>query len=66
MSLLKFWGLVFIAMIYPSTAHAYIDPGSGMLMLQGLIAAIGACIAFVKDPIGKVKAFFSRFKSKNK
>lgn len=49
---------------YPCTAYAYIDPGSGMLMLQGLIAAIGACIAFVKDPIVKLKALFDKFKSK--
>jgi hypothetical protein len=66
MNLTKITFLTLLFMLYPSTAHAYIDPGSGMLMLQGLIAAIGACIAFVKDPIGKVKAFFSRFKSKNK
>lgn len=66
MNLTKITFLTLLFMLYPSTAHAYIDPGSGMLMLQGLIAAIGACIAFVKDPIGKVKALFSRFKSKNK
>lgn len=64
MSLHKFFGLLFFMAFFPCTAYAYIDPGSGMLMLQGLIAAIGACIAFVKDPIGKIKALFGKFKSR--
>jgi len=46
----------FIALLLiPSVAFAYIDPGSGMLLAQGLIAFLGTCIAFIKDPIGKIK-----------
>lgn len=64
MNFSKIAGFIFFASLFPCTAYAYIDPGSGMLMLQGLIAAIGACIAFVKDPIGKIKALFGKFKSR--
>lgn len=62
----KIFGLFFLMALYPNVAHAYIDPGSGMLMLQGIIAAIGACIAFVKNPVGKIKSIFKKFNSKNK
>lgn len=48
----------------PSEAFAYIDPGSGMLMWQGLIAAVGAVLIFVRNPIQILKAWFKRFKGK--
>ena len=47
----------------PSLAFAYIDPGSGMLIIQGLIAFLGACIAFIKNPIEKIKKIL-RIKNK--
>ncbi len=32
--------LILLFMLWPSTAYAYIDPGSGSLFLQSLIAVI--------------------------
>lgn len=57
-----FFVFLFVALFNPGIAHAYVDPGSGMLMLQGLIAAIGACIAFIKDPIGKLKLIYRKIR----
>ena len=31
-----------------SSAHAYLDPGTGSIILQGLIAAIAAGAVFIK------------------
>lgn len=34
----------------PSIAYAYVDPGSGMLLLQGLVAAVGALLFAIRNP----------------
>lgn len=44
----------------PLTAHAYIDPGSGMLIWQGLLAAMGAVIVFARQPIQVIKGLIKR------
>lgn len=47
-----------------SSASAYVDPGSGMLMWQGLIAAVGAVLVFVRNPKQSIKRLVDRFKRK--
>lgn len=49
---------------YCASAFAYVDPGSGMLVWQGLIAAIGAMVVFVRNPTAKIKSLLSRFRKK--
>jgi hypothetical protein len=41
-------------------AYAYIDPGSGFLMLQGLFALIGGILVSFKKPWQMLKRFFLR------
>ncbi len=48
----------------PLSAHAYVDPGSGMLIWQGVLALIGAIIVFLRNPVESIKRLFSRFKRK--
>lgn len=48
----------------PLTAHAYVDPGTGMLVWQGLIAAVGAFLVFVRNPAAAFKRLIKRFKRK--
>ena len=40
-------------------AHAYLDPGTGSLLLQGLIAGIAAASVVLGGYWSRVKAFFS-------
>jgi len=40
--------LTFLMLLVPCTAHAYLDPGTGTAILQGLLAAIAAVIIVVK------------------
>jgi len=56
--------IAFILLFSAPTAFAYIDPGSGMLIWQGLIAAIGAVLMFVRSPWESVKKLFERFKKR--
>ena len=39
-------------------AHAYLDPGMGSMLLQGLIAGIAAASVVLGGYWSKVKAFF--------
>lgn len=40
-------GVVALALL-PSQAHAYLDPGTGSMLLQGIIAAIAGGLAAIK------------------
>lgn len=48
----------------PMTAYAYVDPGTGMLLVQGLIALIGAIIVFFKNPVASIKALLTKLRKK--
>ncbi|OYY69180.1 MAG: hypothetical protein B7Y44_06985 [Sphingomonadales bacterium 28-55-16] len=41
-------------------AHAYVDPGTGLLLVQGLVAFIGGVVVFLKNPIASIKALIAR------
>ena len=43
-------------------AQAYVDPGAGMLAIQGLIALIVGIIAFVRHPIQTLRHWISRWR----
>lgn len=45
-------------------AFAYVDPGSGMLLWQGLIAAFGAALVFVRNPKESIKKLLDRFRKR--
>ena len=59
---LKFLFLIFGLISYTSPAYAYLDPGTGSMLLQGLIGGIAATIAFLSIYWQKVKAFFVKQK----
>ena len=46
----------------PLPAFAYVDPGSGMLMWQGLLALIGAVVVFIRQPIQTLKNLINRIR----
>jgi len=56
--------LVIILLLYPSNAYAYLDPGIGSLMLQGIIAGIAVITTTIGFYWKKIKSFFAKFKSK--
>lgn len=51
-----------LALSLSPAAFAYVDPGSGMLLWQGLIAAVGAALVFVRNPKASVKKLLDRFR----
>jgi hypothetical protein len=52
--------------LFSNFAFAYIDPGSGFMLLQGLLAAIGAVIFFFRQPLVVIKKLIKRFFGKDR
>ena len=50
---------VIVALLCAQPAYAYLDPGTGSIILQGLIAAVAATIAYAGMYWQRVKTFFS-------
>jgi hypothetical protein len=48
--------------LQPSAALAYIDPGTGSMLVQSLLAAIAAALVFGRTIWYRIKGFFRREK----
>lgn len=55
-----------LTVLYTSPAHAYLDPGTGSIILQGLLAGIAAAMAAAGLYWARVKNFFSSLFSSKK
>lgn len=54
------FSFLFIVLAWTPDAHAYIDPGTGSILVQGLIAAIAAIGVTLKLYWHKVTRLFGR------
>ena len=54
--------LFFWLMLYTSSAFAYLDPGTGSALLQGLIGGIAVGMSFLSIYWQKVRTFFTNIK----
>jgi hypothetical protein len=61
LSNLKFLCLFVCLISYTSPAYAYLDPGTGTMLLQGLIFGIAVTISYVSLYWQKTKAFTKAF-----
>lgn len=59
---LKLLCLIVGLISYTSPAYAYLDPGTGSMLLQGLIAGLALIMSFLTIYWQKVKAFFVKQK----
>ena len=55
---LKFLCPIIGLISYTSPAYAYLDPGTGSMLLQGLIGGLAVTISVLSIYWQKVKAFF--------
>jgi len=51
--------IVAIMLLVSDTAFAYVDPGSGYLIIQLIIAAFVGCLFYVKRIVAFVRSIFS-------
>ena len=54
---LAIWGL--LGLFYVAPVYAYVDPGTGSIILQGLLAGIAVVITSVSLFWQRIKLFFS-------
>lgn len=52
--------LVLLASLTPVAAYAYIDPGTGSVILQALVAGILGSLFVIKTYWAKITAFFRK------
>ena len=50
---------------FAAPAFAYVDPGTGMLAIQGLIALLIGVLAFVRSPVLTVKRWWNQWRGKH-
>tara|TARA_B100000035_G_C20902270_1_gene509971 strand:- start:543 stop:743 length:201 start_codon:yes stop_codon:yes gene_type:complete len=62
---LKLISLSLLICIFHTSAHAYIDPGVGSIILQAIIGAIAATSLTIKIYWQKIKSFFKKKKNKD-
>ena len=58
--------LLLLDIFIQSNAYAYIDPGTGSIMLQALIGGIAAAGAAISFYWSRIKSFFSKKKKNDK
>ena len=63
--LLNFIFIIAFILLYIKNAFAYLDPGMGSMLLQGIIATIAATGLTIKIYWQKIKDFFKKKIKKN-
>jgi hypothetical protein len=53
-----------LMIVISAPAYAYIDPGTGLLVLQGLFAVVGAALTFMRKPWVMIASFINLKKKK--
>lgn len=53
-----------ILLVFSPKSYAYIDPGSGMILLQAFIAILGGAIAFIRKPKEIIINWFNKIRGK--
>ena len=57
---LKFLCLIVGLISYTTPTYAYLDPGTGSILIQGLIGGLAIVMSFLSIYWQKVKAFFTK------
>ena len=61
-----FFSILLINLFFISNALAYIDPGTGSIILQAIIGAVAAAGTAISIYWSKLKTFFSKKKNEKK
>lgn len=64
MNRLQKYYIIFVLLAFSSDAHAYIDSGSTLLLIQGLLALMGGLLVFIKKPIQTIKNLIAKIQKR--
>ena len=62
---IKFIWIALASFIITTDAYAYIDPGTGTIIIQAIVGALAAGAVTIKIYWYKLKAFFTKKKDKD-
>jgi len=65
----QFKEVIFIAAtlcLVASRANAYIDPATGLVAWQAILAVVGGLLIFLRNPIKFIKDIFFRIRNRKK
>jgi len=62
---IKFIWIALASFILTTNAYAYIDPGTGTIIIQAIVGALAAGAVTIKIYWYKLKAFFKKKKDKD-
>jgi hypothetical protein len=51
-----------LAFLYPVPVMAYVDPGTGVLLWQGLLSLVAAVVVFIGRPIQAIRRLIDRIR----
>ena len=52
--------LLLVTIVFSSDVHAYLDPGTGSMVFQAVVAALAAAAYALRSYWGRVRLLFSR------
>ena len=58
--------ILLLFIVCPNVSHAYLDPGTGSIILQGIIGAIVGALAFFSTGLERVKNAIGKLTGKKK
>lgn len=64
-TIILFFAMVLLISHLQGPVHAYLDPGTGSIMIQAILAAVVGAIAFVKLYWSRLTGLFRRSASKD-
>ena len=60
------YSVITISSIFSTSEYAYLDPGTGSIILQAIIGFIAVCMATISFYWNKLKLFFTKLLKKDK
>ena len=57
---------LFMIFALPGTAHAYLDPGTGSMLVQSLLAAVAAALVFGRNAWRSLTGAFKRLAARSR
>jgi hypothetical protein len=64
MNRLQKYYIIFVLLAFSPDAYAYIDPGSTLFLIQGLLALMGGLLVFIKKPIQTIKNLIAKIQKR--
>lgn len=54
--------IVVAVLAWPMPVYAYVDPSSSLMVLQGLLAALGGLLVFVRHPLQTLRRWIAKLR----